>query len=163
LLQGLADFLQLPELRELRFNRTEGSFTVQQGNLAIDSAISSKNLRLQPQGTLNLDSLALDLALNLQLAPELVGRMGKSRVTTFLADEQGWSQVPVRVAGTMTSPRFSLDTAALGGKVREKAGEEIRRKLRKELDRRLPSGNGQPEGEPGRPGAEELLRGLFGR
>jgi AsmA protein len=163
LLQGLADFLKLEELRELRFSRSEGSFIVRQGKLTIDSNIVGKNLRLHPQGTVNLDGFALDLALNLQLAPELVGRMGQGRVTSFLADEQGWSQIPVKVGGTFSSPRFTFDTAALRGKVREKAGEEIRRKLRKELDKRFPSGNGKPEEENGRPAAEDVLRELFGR
>ncbi len=159
LLQGLADFLQLEELRELRFSRSEGSFTIRQGKLTIDSDIVSKNLRLHPQGIINLDGFALDLALNLQLAPELTARMGQSRITALLANEQGWSQIPVKVGGTISSPRFTLDRSALGGQIREKGGEEIRRKLRKELDKRFPSGNGKPE-EGG--GAEDLLRGLFG-
>ncbi|MFA5517245.1 MAG: AsmA family protein, partial [Desulfuromonadales bacterium] len=162
LVQGLADLIDLEKLRVLSFSRSEGSFTARQGKILVDSTINGNDVRMSPKGSIGLENYQLDLALDLRVAPDLVGQLSKGKLIGMLVDEQGWGKVPVKVAGTVESPRFSLDTAALETTIKEKAGEEVRKKLHRELEKRLPSGADKPQTEPGRPGLEETLRGLFG-
>lgn len=166
LVQGLATFLKIEELRNLQFDQAKGNFTIRQGQLLVDSSMTGKEVSLRPQGTVALEGNRLDLALNLRVGPSISKRLDRE-FTQLLADPQGWTQVPVKIAGTVDAPRFSLDTAALGEQVKEKAGEEIRQRLQKEIDRRFPTGTSEPAA-PGeeppaeKPGLEEKLRGLFG-
>ncbi len=149
LVQGLAEFLNLEELRVLRFSKATGNFSVRQGKVLVKSDVNGKDVRLQPQGTVGLNG-GLDLALNLQVSPALAKRIGSSQITQLLSSQQGWTQIPVKVGGTVNAPRFYLDTAALGKKIQEKAGEEIRGKLQKELEKHLPSGSGGTGKQPPR-------------
>ncbi|MBE0597063.1 MAG: AsmA-like C-terminal region-containing protein, partial [Desulfuromonadales bacterium] len=165
LVQGLAAFLNIEELRNLRFDQAKGNFTIRQGQLLVDSSMTGKEVSLRPKGTIALEGNQLDLALNLRVAPSISKRLDRGRFTQLFADPQGWTQLPVKVAGTIDAPRFSLDTAALGEQVKEKAGEEIRQRLQKEIDRRFPTGTSEPadpEAPPAKkPPVEEMIRGLF--
>lgn len=163
LAQGLADFLNLEELRVLRFSKFGGSFTIDQGRVRIDSALDGSDVRMNPQGTLGLDG-ALDLALNASLAPALMQKLDqRGQFTRFLTDQQGWGQLPLKVAGTYAQPRFAMDTAGVRQQVEEKAREELQRRV---IDRVLP---GKPEGEeekpqdPARQLLDDAVRGLFRR
>ena len=163
LAQGLADFLNLEELRVLRFSKFGGSFTIDQGRVRIDSALDGSDVRMKPQGTLGLDG-ALDLALNASLAPALMQKLDqRGQFTRFLTDQQGWGQLPLKVAGTYAQPRFAMDTAGVRQQVEEQAREELQRRV---IDRVLP---GKPEGEeekpqdPARQLLDDAVRGLFRR
>jgi AsmA protein len=162
LLQGLAQFLKVEELRTLEFEKASGNFTVRDGRVQITSNITGSNVTLQPRGSVGLDG-SLDISLNTSLAPELTNKIDIGGISRFLTDDKGWGQLPIRVAGTMDSPRFALDTAA----VQEKAKGELQKKLQeKVLDRLAPSQPDQPEGtatpkEQGRKLLEDSLRGIF--
>lgn len=163
LAQGLADFLNLEELRVLRFSKFGGSFTIDQGRVRIDSALDGSDVRMKPQGTVGLDG-ALDLALNASLAPALMQKLDqRGQFTRFLTDQQGWGQLPLKVAGSYAQPRFAMDTAGVRQQVEEKAREELQRRV---LDRVLPA---KPEGEedkpqdPARQLLDDAVRGLFRR
>lgn len=163
LMQGLAGFLNLEELRVLRFSQAKGSFTVREGQALVDSDIQGRDVRLHPQGSVKLDGYFLDLDLNLRLSPDLAKRANLGKIGRLLSDEQGWAQVPLKVGGTFEKPRFSIAT----GDVRERAGEEIRKRLEKELERKLPreqtpSGDSEPEQPSSRRDLEKAIRGLFG-
>ncbi len=162
LVQGLAELLNLEQLRDLRFSRSEGTFTVRNGKVLVNGNVNGKDLRLRPEGTIGLDDYALDFALNLRVAPSLLQELNQGKLLGLLVDEQGWGKIPVKVGGTAQAPRFSLDTVAIRENLQEKTGEEIRKKLRQELEKRFPSGNDKTAPEPGRPGLKDALRGLLG-
>jgi AsmA protein len=164
LVQGLANFLDLEELRVLRFSRATGSYTIDNGRISLNSDVSGSDVRMAPRGSVGLDG-ALDLTLGIRLSPELTRKLdGKGKVTRFLTDAEGWGQLPLRVAGTAGSPRFSLDAAALKGTVKEKAREEIRKKLQEKIFDKLAPAEGEEEGteEPAKKLLEDTLKGLFG-
>jgi len=165
LVQGLADFLDLDELRVMQFSRAQGSFTVNDGRLRLNSDLAGKDVRMQPEGTIGLDG-SLNVALDLAISPELTGRLGSGgKVTRFFKDAEGWGQVPLKVTGTIGSPRFALDTSAVKGKVKEKAREEIQKKLQEKIFDKLapPSGEEGEKGlEPAKKRLEDTLKGLFG-
>jgi AsmA protein len=163
LVQGLADYLDLEELRVLRFSQAKGSFTVQDGKLNVASDFSGSDVRLFPQGKVGLDG-SLDVALDARLSPELTRKLdSKGEFTRFLTDEEGWGQIPIKVGGTVGSPQFVFDTTAIKGKVKEKAREEIQKKLEEKLFEKL--GPSEEEGETQKPTKkllEDTLQELFG-
>ncbi len=169
LVRDLADFLNLEELRVLRFSEARGSFTARDGNLLVDSAIDGSAVRLNPTGTVGLENFALDLSLNPRFSPDLLQKLGaRGTVTQFLKDDQGWGSVPIRVAGTASEPRFTIDTTGIQRQLRERADQELRQQLERGLERLLPRQEKQapPQGEapaeePRRSPVEDAIRGLF--
>lgn len=164
LIQGLADFVNLEELRTLSFRQAKGTFTVTNGKVSLNSDFAGGDVRFAPQGTVDLDG-ALDVALDLRLSPTLTGKLDRrGNVAQFLTDAEGWGQVPLKAKGTLGSPRFTLDTAAVKGQVKEKAREEIEKKLQEKVFDKLAPKEGEEESrEPAKQMLEEGLKKLFGR
>ncbi|WP_305041433.1 AsmA family protein [Geoalkalibacter sp.] len=167
LAQGLADFLNLEDLRVLRFSRLRGTLTLEQGRMRLDSEFSGNEVRMKPQGVVGLDG-SLDLALNASLAPALMQKLDqRGQFTRFLKDQEGWGQLPLKVTGNYDQPRFAMDTAGVRQQVGEKAVEKAREEIQKRVIDRIapPPPEGQPEGEadPKRKLLDDAVRGLFGR
>ncbi len=167
LVQGLADYLNLEELRVLRFQQAKSSFTVKNGKINLNSEFAGNQVRAAPTGTVGLDG-SLDVALDARLAPELTQKLdSKGTLTKFLKDQEGWAQVPLKVTGTATSPSFALDTSAVEQQVKEKAREKIEQKLQEKIFDKLAPSKTEPGAEPA---AEEpakkmlkdTLKGFFG-
>ncbi len=113
LTKGLADFLKLDELRELRFSSFGGTVNIAQGQALIDTEMKGDDIRMRPQGVVGLDG-SLDLGLNASLSPALMRRLDKrARLAQVLTDDQGWSRLPITVGGSLEQPRFGLDAADL--------------------------------------------------
>jgi len=163
LVQGLAEFIDLEELRVVRFSEAKGSFTVTNGKVSLKSDFSGSDARLTPTGTVGLDG-ALDVSLDLRLSPALTARLDRGgKVTQFLTDSEGWGQVPLKVTGTASVPRFALDTSVIKGKVKEKAREEIQKQLQERVLDKLAPKEGESGEAPAKKMLEESLKGLFGR
>ncbi len=161
LVQGLADYLNLPELRELYYSQAKGSYTIEQGQVRVSSDFSGRDVSMAPKGTLGLDG-SVDLALNLKLSPKLTQKLdSRGKFGQFLTDAQGWGEVPLKVTGTATSPRFALDTSAVKGKVEQKAKEEIQKKLQEKVFDKLAPKEGEQQ-DPNKKLLQDTLKGLFG-
>jgi len=163
LVQELAAFVDLEELRVVRFSEAKGSFTVTNGKVGLKSDFSGSDARLTPVGTVGLDG-ALDVALDLRLSPALTARLDRGgKVSQFLADKEGWGQVPLKISGTASSPRFALDTSIIKDKAKEKAREEIQKQLQEKLFDKLAPKGGESEEVPAKKILEDSLKGLLGR
>jgi AsmA protein len=164
LVQGLANFVNLEELRTLNFRRAKGAFTVTNGKISLNSDFSGSDVRFSPLGTVDLDG-ALDLALDLRLSPSLTGKLDRrGNVAQFFTDAEGWGQLPLKAKGTLGAPRFTFDSSAVKGKVKEKAREELEKKLQGKVFDKLAPKEGEGESrEPAKQLLEEGLKKLFGR
>ncbi|WP_298036930.1 AsmA family protein [uncultured Desulfuromonas sp.] len=164
LVVGLADFLGLPELRELRFSDAKGSFTIKDGRINLSSDFNGREVRLAPSGNVGLDG-SLDVVLDGRLSPELTAKLDKAgRTSKFLRDAEGWGQLPLKVTGTMGSPRFTLDTTAAVEQVKEKAREKIEKTIQEKIFKKIDPGAAEGEGveEPAKQLLEKTFKGLFG-
>ena len=160
LVQGLATVLGLEELRQISFQQWAGNFRIEQGKVQIDSHLSGKQVRLAPQGTVGLDG-KLNLLLDTRLAPDLTARIDThGKVTRFFKDADGWGQVPLKLGGSLDSPRFEIDAKAALKKATETLQEKLEQKLQERLGPKPDSGSSPDTSQKKQ--LEKTLRGLFG-
>jgi AsmA protein len=133
LTRGLSAFLNAERLEVLNFDAVEGNVRLTKGRFVLNTSYSSDDLRMSPTGTVGLDG-SLDLSLNMRIAPELAGKIsGDQLISRLLSDPQGWTLLPLNVGGSLTSPRFAIDSSAVQQQVREKATQELQRKIQERL------------------------------
>ena len=133
LVGGLADFLDLEELRVLRFSQAAGQLVVKDGRVQLDGNLAGDQVRLAPTGTVGLDG-TLDVGLPVRLAPALTARLDSSnKFSRFLTDSQGWGELPLKVTGSVKAPRFALDTKALGGSIQRGVQQQLQKTLQEKL------------------------------
>lgn len=83
LVQELAGYLDLEELRVMQISKAAGDVVLEQGKVGIEGNFSGSDVRMAPQGTIGLDG-NLDLALNPRLSPKLTERLGKGEIRSLL-------------------------------------------------------------------------------
>jgi uncharacterized protein involved in outer membrane biogenesis len=115
LLQTLAELLQLPEIKDPRFDECRIEFTLG-GGVARTPVVSFKGpaLELTGDGAVNLGSSTIDYDLTLALAHGLVARIPAAMRTGFKTRADGFGTIPFKVTGTTAAPR--TDLAARFGK-----------------------------------------------
>lgn len=149
----LAGFLGSPELRVVRFRSFAGTYRIANGQLYLDSALDGSDIRMKPQGRIGFDK-TLDLDIDTLVAPRVTGTVARGTVGSFVTNDQGWGEIPLKATGTVGKPRFSLSSKKLGRRIGTKLGET----LLKQLDK----GSGT-ERQSGKSDLGTTIRGLFGR
>lgn len=163
--QSLADYLNLEELRIMRFSQGNGRFSIADGRVNLNSQFSGSDVRMAPEGYITLEG-SLDIALNTRLSPELTRKLGRQgRITQFFTDEQGWGYVPLKFTGTVNEPGLSLDIDAAQKMAREKVIDKLQQKLQDLIfDKKMPPQKpGQSTQEPGPKSLKDIFKGLFGK
>jgi AsmA protein len=171
LIKGLSSLLQLSELKDIPFDKFKAEFKVVDGKVKLDSQILSTMLKLFPKGTIGLDG-SLNLGLDTRLSPELSSRLDKKGgITSYLADEDGWTRMPLLLKGNFASPHFGFDPKGIQAQASKAIGQELSRQLDKLLKRQDSSqktdqqqtGEEPPPAEdPARKLLQDSLRKLFG-
>lgn len=156
-MQELAGYLKADQLRTLRFGRYNGTFGIRGGVVTLNSELNGSDARIKSSGTADFEK-RLNMSLDTRLSPAITSQVARGDVGRFLTDNQGWGVVPLKVGGTVGSPRFSLDAA--------QAGAHLKGKLVDELGSRFLKGNQGQQGTQQKPGQQLLDQGLkqiFGR
>lgn len=157
---GLASFLAVEELKDLKFNEARGSYTIDQGRVNLKSSFKGEQVRMTPQGSVGLDG-SLDVALDARLSPQLTAKIDRGgKVAKFFTDDQGWGQFPLAIAGSFDSPKVSLDASA----AQQKAVEQVKGKLQEKLLEKLgpKTGTDPAKSDPAKDLLQQGLKGLFG-
>ncbi len=166
---GLASFLGSGRLEVLGFESLKGTVALEKGRFRIDSNFDGEDVRMAPAGSIGLDG-SIDMALDLRMAPDLVADIGAQNLVSGLArTDDGWQIVPVKVRGSLWSPRFDVDASAVREQLEERGRDELRRQIQdRGLDRLLPrdpdEDGEQTEGEEKQPlerKIEDSIRRLF--
>ena len=149
----LASYLKADALRILRFSRYEGDFAVRNSIVTLNTVLDGSDAKFKTSGTAGFDK-SISMTLDLRLSPAITGQVVRGSAGRFLTDAQGWGILPLKVVGSVGSPRFTLDST--------QAGEHLKGKLQEELSKRLlKDKQGQPR--PEKQLLEQGLKGLFGR
>jgi AsmA protein len=160
-LKGQAVQQQTDTRQRTDFSELTATFEIRNGIARNnDLSIKSPLLRVGGAGEVNIGEDTLDYTVKASLVASTAGQGGKER-----ADLRGIT-VPVRVSGPVASPSYHLDFNAM---VTDTARQKIEGTITKKLEERLGSGPASTdasksrEGQSGRRGLEESLRGLFGK
>jgi len=129
LLDSLASFLQIKGLKEQQIRTLKNTFRIADSRVWFDDlTVSTKDGDFGLVGSLGLDG-SLDYALTAVLSSELsMSFDALGDVSDYLKNDQGRTVLDLKIGGTATRPRFSLDTsraqerlkAQLKGKAEEK-------------------------------------------
>lgn len=154
----LSQFLNLEQLRTINFSSFAGKFRVEKGRVILDSKITGGDIQISPNGSAGLDK-TLDLSLTTRLSPQLAGRVARGEAGRFLTDDKGWVVIPVKVGGTLSTPKYSLDTSAVTGQIRSRAREKLQQTIEEKFIKRKEGDTKSPEQDL----LEKGLKGIFGR
>ncbi|WP_243373601.1 AsmA family protein [Geotalea sp. SG265] len=158
LVQSLAQFLGIEQLRVINFEKFNGSFRVSHGKIMIDSTIAGRDVQMAPKGTAGLDK-SLDISLQTRIAPQLTGRITGGRLGRFVTDDKGWGILPLKVTGNFSAPKFALDVSAVREQLKQKGKEQLERTIREKLLKGKEGERQPPEKEL----LEKGLRGILGK
>jgi AsmA protein len=136
---GLAGFLNSGSLEVLEFESLKGNLKLEDGKIKLNSQFTGERVRMAPVGDIGLDG-SLDLSLSLRLAPQIASQIKMGELySQFAQSQDGWTIVPLKVAGAVNSPSFNLDTSTVSEQLKEKGKEEFKKQLQeKVLDRLTP-------------------------
>ena len=158
---GLLTILGLQELREIPMQKAEGGFTISDGIITLSSLIVSKDLVLDEKGTVGMDE-KLDIGLLAKVSDRLTPKLvSQSSIAKFLSEEKGWTNIPLRLGGTIAKPSYTIDTKAVG----KRAGEMLQKKIGEEFFRSPSKDKEKPAApkEKKESTPEDLIKGLFGK
>ena len=152
-MRELASFLGSTDLRIVRFSSFAGTYGIKGGQVHLDSALDGSDIRMKPKGRIGFDK-SLDMDIDTLVAPRITGKVARGTVGSFVTNDQGWGEIPLKATGTVGSPHFSLSSKKLGRRIGEKLEETIRKKLEKS------TGTEQKQEEQD---LGTTIRGIFGR
>ena len=149
----IASLLGLQELNNVTYKNISGTFKIVEGGKAkIRTSLEGIDLKAEADGIIGLDG-TLDLPLTLHLSPPLTEKLqSMGSFAKYLSDEEGGSTLHLKLAGTLTSPKPTLDTKG----VQKQLQKSLQKELLKQID---PAG--QESNEQNSP--ENIIMGLFGR
>ncbi|OEU77386.1 MAG: hypothetical protein BA872_03935 [Desulfobacterales bacterium C00003060] len=159
---AVAKLLGLDELNNLSFESLDGSLHIVKGQVALKTRMTGKDVNAQAKGNVGLDG-KLDLPVSLRFSPELSEKLKRrASMAKYLVDETGEAEIRLKLAGTVTRPYPTLDTAG----VQEQVKETVRKEALKALGKAL---SGEKKGKEGgdkdskSDAANELIKGIFGQ
>ena len=158
---AVAKLLGLDELNNLSFEDLDGSLHIIKGQVALKTRMTGKDVNAQAKGTVGLDG-KLDLPVRLHFSPELSEKL-KKRVSMakYLVDETGEAEIRLKLAGTVTRPYPTLDTAGVQEQVKKTVRKKAIEELGKALSGKKKAKEGNTDSKPD--AANELIKGIFGQ
>jgi AsmA protein len=153
---AVAGLLNLPELRDITFRKISGDFQiVKGGKVELDSSLDGEVIKAETKGTIGLDG-ALDLPVTLHLSPALSKKVAQTAsLARYLADERGETVLHLKLVGTATKPRPTLDVAGVQQQVEKAIKDKAMETIEKSLSGEQKDGSRTPV-EP-----QQLLKKLF--
>lgn len=161
LARTISSVIGLPELNDMTFRDVRGeAHLLKGGRLNITSSFTGKAVSATSTGTVSLDG-TLDMPLTVTLAPQLAEKLDRrATVSRFLADSEGNTVIPLKLAGTLSSPRPTVDTSG----AQKQVTETVKRKAMEEIGKALSGSKGSSEeAATGDSPATNFLKGILGR
>ena len=148
---AVANLLGLSELNNISYKNISGTFTVVKGGkVKLNTQLKSADISADADGIIGLDG-SLNMPVTLNLSPALTEKL-KSRgsFAQYLADDEGGSTLNLKLAGTVSSPKPTLDMKSVQ--------DQLQKTLQKKL---FEQGGGTQTDEKSSP--ESMIKGLFGK
>ena len=156
--ESLAGLLKMDELRELSFEKIDGTLDVKNGQLFLKSTMNGSEVSGLAQGKIGLDG-KLDLPVTLLFSPELSEKLGQQlSVAKYLRDETGRTEIKLKLTGTLDRPRPTIDSSG----IQEQATKILINRAAGELQKLLSNDSKEGDNDEKTDPARQLLKGLFG-
>ena len=126
-LDAVAQYVKLPQLREVKFHELKLPMRIEQGRLITDAVhLSGPSGEWALAGAVGFDG-ALDYAVSVTLPKEVAAALdAKSALAAgALSDEQGRLLLDLRVSGNAKSPRVAWDTQAMRARLAGRASQAL--------------------------------------
>jgi uncharacterized protein involved in outer membrane biogenesis len=129
---------------ETRFEDMDVSFTIKDGKVKVSNMrISTGEYSLKAGGDIGLDK-SLAMTSRMTLSHEKSDQIPANRRKLFPKEKDGRVQIPLKIGGSVTSPRVGLDSSAMNEAVKEELKkevdvkkEELKKKIEKDLGNKL--------------------------
>jgi hypothetical protein len=158
---AVAKLLGLDELNNLSFEDLDGSLHIIKGQVALKTRMTGKDVNAQAKGTVGLDG-KLDLPVSLRFSPELSEKLKKrASVAKYLVGETGEAEIRLKLAGTVTRPYPTLDTAGVQEQVKETVRKKAVEELGKALSGKKKAKDKDKDSKPDT--ANELIKDILGQ
>ena len=126
-LDAIAQFVKIPQLRELKFHDLKLPMRIEQGRLITDGVkLSGSAGEWTLAGAVGFDG-ALDYAVSVTLPKEVAAAIDSRAALAAgaLADEQGRMLLDLRVTGPARAPRIAWDSQAMRARLAGRASQAI--------------------------------------
>ena len=124
--KGEAESTRATPEAQTKFAELSGTFDVQNGVLRNnDFAMKAPLFRVNGNGVMDLPKSRIDYQVDVNVVDSVEGQGGAA------LEELEGARIPLKVYGPLTDPSYTLDVASLA---KEKAKEEIEKKILEELD-----------------------------
>ncbi len=129
---------------ETRFEDMDVSFTIADGKVKVSNMrISTGEYSLKARGDIGLDR-SLAMTSRMTLSHEKSDQIPAKRRRLFPKEKDGRVQIPLKIGGSVTSPKIRLDSSAMNQAAKEEVKkeievktEELKKKIQKDLGKRL--------------------------
>lgn len=166
--RSIAGITGLNEFKDITFKDIKGDLKLLKGGkVNIISSMDGSDFGAETNGIADLDG-NLELPVTLKLSQALSKKLdARGSITNFLTNEKGETELRLKIAGSFSSPKTSLDSAG----VEEQVKKTIKAKAINELDRLLlrqqektdtHEGEEAPPPSPAETGIN-ILKGFLGR
>jgi uncharacterized protein involved in outer membrane biogenesis len=129
---------------ETRFEDMDVSFTIEDGKVKVSNMrISTGEYSLKARGDIGLDR-SLAMTSRMTLSHEKSNQIPAKRRRLFPKEKDGRVQIPLKIGGSVTSPKIRLDSSAMNQAAKEEVKkevevktEELKKKIEKDLGEKL--------------------------
>jgi hypothetical protein len=97
--------------------------------------IATGEYTMRAQGDIGLDQ-SLAMTSRMTLSKDATAKIPKKRRALFPKESDGRLQVPLKIRGTVTSPKIGLDSSAMNQAAKEEVKREVEEK-KEELEEKL--------------------------
>jgi len=150
---SISSLLGLQELNNISYKNISGTFKIiDGGKMKIKSNLQGADINAEAEGIIDLDG-SLDLPLTLHLSPALADKLrSRASFAKYLTGEQDGSTLHLKIVGSLTSPKPTLDMKG--------AQDQIKKTIQKEIFKKLDSSSQETDKKES---PANIIKGLFDR
>ncbi len=125
---------------ETKFENMDVSFTIEDGKVKVSNMrIATGEYTMRTQGDIGLDK-SLAMISRMTLSTEASDKIPAKRRKLFPKEADGRVQLPLKIGGSVTSPKVTLDSSAMNQEAKEEIKRDVKEKteeLKKDLGKKL--------------------------
>lgn len=152
--EAVAVFTGLDDLRRPGFNKGHLDISIRDGKMSITGLMTSPRLKVSLSGTIGFNK-RLDLLTDIEVSPEMAAKLRVAKFASYLEGKEGWTLIPLKIAGTTDKPSAGPNQAALK--------KQFQNVIQSEMQKRLFKGGSQQQQKQQGEKPQDLIKGLWGK